>query len=228
MSRFLHNRHIGERLRLGCLALTVACLAPQGSFSADKAARADLRSLHVGMKLAEIPADGYVNLKCATEPTRALASWADHKQCAADKLGRHAVHFEFNEKTNILGPLDGKYRGTRVGGHPVILTLLIDDEDRVVGLDIETDNTTRVFLRKKAHMLGRQAMSFYGEDGWACEKKKPGADEAPIGELFIRDRCSKKVDGKKEVVVPRDFYRPRTGEIKDFVSAAKIEIHSIE
>ncbi|MCC7253970.1 hypothetical protein [Hyphomicrobium sp.] len=191
------------------------------------AVRSDLRDLRVGMKLGEIPAGGYVNLRCATEAEKTLASWFDYKQCAVDGYGRHAVHFEFDEKTNVLGSLDDKYRGTKVGGHPVILTLLIDHTERVVGLDIETDNNTRLFLRKKAHMLGRQAMSFYGDDGWTCERRQPGSDEAPIGGLFIRERCSKTVDGK-DIVVHRDFYRPLHGELKDFVSTAKIEVHSIK
>lgn len=213
---------------LGSLVLAAACLAPHGSLGGNKATpRADLRDLHVGMRLAEIPADGYANLRCATEPDKTLAAWSEHKRCASDAHGRHAVHFEFDERSNVLGPLDDKYRGTKVGGHPVILTLMIDDRDRVVGLDIETDDKTRLFLRKKAHMLGRQAMSFYGEDGWTCDRKEPGADEAPVGGLFIRERCSKSVDGK-DIVVHRDFYRPRHGELKDFVSAAKVEVHATE
>ncbi len=58
----------------------------------------------------------------------------------------------------------------------VILTLSIDDAGRVVGLEIMTDPKARLYLKKKAYLLGTQAMSRYGADGWTCSEQPPGAD----------------------------------------------------
>ena len=41
-----------------------------------------------------------------------------------------------------------------VAGHPAILTLLIDDTGHVAGLQIETDPKARLYIRKKAFLLG--------------------------------------------------------------------------
>jgi len=41
-----------------------------------------------------------------------------------------------------------------VAGHPAILTLLIDDNGHVTGLQIETDPKARLYVRKKAFLLG--------------------------------------------------------------------------
>lgn len=219
---------LGRRSILAALSLGAMVLVPTLTIAKDgTAGRNDLRDLRVGMRAAEISVGGYTNLRCVDQPEKALSSWSDYGQCKSDAQGRHNIHFEFDEKTNVLGPLDDKYRGTMVGGHPVILTLQIDDQAKVSGLDITTDNNTRMYLRKKAHMLGRQAMSFYGSDGWSCDKLRPADDEAPIGGLFIRERCAKLADGR-EIIIHRDFYRPVDAQLKEFVSATKIEVHSTQ
>lgn len=214
-----------------CLLRTASALAVLvtglPASAADQPVRKDLRDLRVGMNVAEIPAGEYTDLQCLAAPDTRIKVFSDYVRCPADAQGRHSVRFAFDESTNVLGPLDDKYRGTKVGGHPVILTLQIGNASRVVGLDIETDDNTRLFLRKKAYMLGRQAMSYYGDDGWSCTHTPPGADEAPVGGMFLRDHCSKRFDGR-EVIVHRTFYRPVHAAPKDFVSATKIEIHSIE
>jgi len=211
-------------LIVSAIAVLVTRL-PAGA--ADPAVRNDLRDLRVGMTVSEIPAGEYTDFHCSAAPDTRIEAFSDYGRCPTDEQGRHGIRFAFDERTNVLGPLDDKYRGTMVGGHPVTLTLLVSDESRVVGLDIETDSKTRLFLRKKAHLLGRQAMSYYGDDGWSCAHKSPGTDEAPIGSVFLHDNCSKRFDGR-EIIVRRTFYRPVHAELKDFVSATKIEIHTIE
>jgi hypothetical protein len=213
---------------LVCAASALALLiAGLPASAADQPSRNDLRDLRVGMNVAEIPAGEYTDLRCASAPDTRIGAFSDYRRCPADAQGHHGIRFAFDEKTNVLGPLDDKYRGTKVGGHPVLLTLQVGDKSRVVGLDIETDDGTRLFLRKKAYMLGRQAMSYYGNDGWNCTHTPPGADEAPIGRMFLRDHCSKRFDGR-EIIVHQNFYRPMNAAPKDFVSATKIEIHSID
>lgn len=223
-SLFIRNR--AANLFLATIA--VAMLIPSFALAGDEfAGRKDLRDLRVGMTVSQISGDGYVNLRCAAEPHKTVTSWSSFGGCKADEQGRHAIRFEFDEKSNVLGPLDDKYRGTMVGGHPVLLTLLISDDNRVVGLDVETNDQVRLFLRKKAHMLGKQAMSYYGQEGWTCTNAPPTADKAPIGTSFIHERCNKRSEGR-EVIVYRKFYRLAHAELKDFVSATKFEVRSLE
>jgi hypothetical protein len=40
------------------------------------------------------------------------------------------VTFRYDERSNPLSALDDKYQGTKVAGHPVLLTLLVGDDSR--------------------------------------------------------------------------------------------------
>ena len=113
--------------------------------------------------------------------------------------------------------------GTMVAGHPAILTLLIDDSGRVAGLQIETDPKARLYVRKKAFLLGLQARSRYGSDGWACTDCQPGAGEQPVGGVYLSERCTKTISGRS-FVVERNLFRRSGQDIKSFVDETRISI----
>ena len=111
----------------------------------------DLRDLRVGMPIAEIPAEEYVDLTCAVAPENRLDRWAEYPKCPTDGAGIRGVAFHFNEGLNPLAQVNETYEGTKIAGHPVLLTLLIDNRGIVDGLRIDTDPKARLFWRKKAH-----------------------------------------------------------------------------
>lgn len=203
-------------------SLSFALTSLQATANAPSA-RSDLRDLRVGMPATALPAQGYVELICANNPDQKLNSWSEYSLCRADDKGRYDIGFKFDESTNVLGPLDDKYTGTRVGGHPVILTLTINSAARVTGLEIKTDPKARLSLRKRAFLLARQAMNFYGSNGWKCESQRPGASEAPIGSVFIKERCEKAFPDKN-VIVERQFFRPIDTDIRNLVSTSEITV----
>ncbi len=213
-------------LSLACaIGLVVVSNEAVANANEPAQARNDLRDLRVGMAVTELPSKGYVELDCAEDPAKKLATWSDYGHCGTDKEGRYEINFQFDESTNVLGPLDDKYTGTRVGGHPVILTLFIGADQRVAGLDIKTDPHARLNLRKRAFLLAAQAMNYYGADGWSCKRHEPSADEAPIGAEFIKERCEKTLSQRK-VIVERQLYRPINADIKNFVSTSQITVLS--
>ena len=110
-----------------------------------------------------------------------------------------------------------------VAGHPAILTLLIDESGHVAALQIETDPKVRLYLRKKAFLLGLQARSRYGSDGWACIDGKPVAGEEPVGGVYLRERCTKTISGRS-LVVERNLFRRPGQDIKSFVDETRISI----
>jgi hypothetical protein len=110
-----------------------------------------------------------------------------------------------------------------VAGHPVILILLIDDSGHVAGLQIETDPKARLFLRKKAFLLGLQARSRYGSDGWACTEGQPGGGDEPVGGVYLRERCTKTITGRS-LAVERNLFRRSGQDIKNFVDETLISI----
>jgi hypothetical protein len=209
-----------RRLKLpGVLAAVL--LACQAAALASSPARAeefsgnDLRDIRVGMAAAELADAGYVDFHCAADPKRTLAGWTNWRDCPADASGTRAIRFGYDPSTSR--------DGTKVAGHPAILTLLIDDSGHVAGLQIETDPKARLYLRKKAFLLGLQARSRYGPDGWACTEGQPDAGDQPVGGIYLRERCTKTISGRS-LVVERNLFRRADQDSKNFVDETRISI----
>jgi hypothetical protein len=120
------------------------------------------------MRVDELPKSGYGSFMCAAEPDRKLNGWDEFRSCPKDASGFHALRFRYDEKANPFAKANSLYEGTKVAGHPVLLTLLLGDDARVAGLVIETDPSAPLYLRKKAFLFADQIKSRWGEDGWTC------------------------------------------------------------
>ena len=118
--------------------------------------------------------------------------------------------------------MNDKYEGTRVAGHPVLLTLTIG-EGVLEGLRIQTDPGARLFLRKKAYLLADLAKARYGEDGWTCTQAQPAADEQPVGGVFVKEHCEKATPTRRYLLDRALFRRPGE-ELRNVVSHMRLEI----
>ena len=213
------------------LAATLAVAA----FAAIPKARAapaagdqnDLREFRLGMSVADLPRSGYLDFTCADMPEdapgRALQGWEDYRKCPAEASGLRAVGFRYDESANPLSKVNGVYEGTKVGGHPVLLRLLIGSDSRVDGIVIETDPAARLYLRKKAFLFGDQVKARYGDEGWTCTESKPAADEEPVGGVFLKERCEKSTP-TRHLILDRELFRRAGQDLKDFVSRSRLEI----
>jgi hypothetical protein len=175
----------------------------------------DLRDIRVGMMVSELPSAGYVGFACAADAKKTLAGWQNWKDCAADPAGMHAIQFGYDPTTSR--------EGTMVAGHPAALTLMIDESGRVAGLRIVTDPKARLYMKKKAFLLGMQAKSRYGSEGWTCTDGAPSAGEQPVGGVYVNERCTKTVSGRS-LVVERKLFRRPDQDIKTFVDETSISI----
>jgi hypothetical protein len=202
------------RFRAAILAAVSLFLAAPRTFAQAEPDH-DLRDITVGMPVAEISNAGYVNLICADDAGRRLSTWTEWRQCPSDKDAIHAIRFDFNPETSR--------EGTLVAGHPVVLTALIDDRGDVSGLKIDTDPKARLYIRKKAFLLGVQVKSRYGSEGWVCTQRQPDRGEEPVGGVFISESCSKAVSGRV-LVVERDLYRRSDQDSRNFVDQTRVKI----
>ncbi len=187
-----------------------------------RAEEADLRDLRVGMSASELPAEGYTDFACVSAPV-GVQSWQDYGQCPADAAGLHALRFSYQEGSNELAFLNDTFEGTKVGGHPVLLTLLISDAGVVEGLRIETDPAARLNRRKKAYLLGELAKARYGEADWTCSEARPGTGEEPVGGIFVREHCEKATPTRRYVLDRQMFHRVGKDQ-RGFVNATQLEI----
>jgi len=175
----------------------------------------DLRDITVGMDISKVPDAGYINLTCVGEKTHRLADWAQWPNCPAGPDQLRGVSFEYDRET--------AREGTMVAGHPAILTVMIDKDAKIAALTIETDPKARLYLRKKAFLLGLQAKSRYGEDGWTCSEAQPTGDKQEVGGVFVNERCNKTTDGRS-IEIERKLYREPNKELKDFTDESRITI----
>lgn len=200
-----------------CVAVIVALLLPlvSQSAAAESSPGNDLRDIRIGMPVADLPNAGYIDFACASDPRHKLTVWSGWRDCSADADGLHAVRFGFDPTTS--------QDGTVVAGHPVVLTLLIDDKGIVAGLKIDTKPKGPLYLRKKAFLLGLQVKVRYGASGWTCTEAKPQAGEQPLGGVFLSEKCSKTVAGRA-IVVQRNLFRRADQDEKSFVNETRVSI----
>jgi hypothetical protein len=209
------------------LAAFASLLVAGPAGAAEDPQDGDLRDLRVGMSVDELPAAGYVDLACGRDggaPGTALASWAEFARCPPDAAGLHEVAFAYAESP--LAELADRWEGTKVAGHPVIPSLLIDDGGVVQGIRIVTDPDTRMYLKKKAFLLGIRVMGRYGRDGWTCTEAEPSAGRAPVGGLFIDRRCEK-VFRDRRLILDTDLYRTADQHGQEFTGATRFEIFKL-
>lgn len=196
-----------------CFAVPLAFFAVAATATAGEPN--DLRDVRVGMAVSELPQAGYVNFSCASKPDQKLAGWNHWKECSAGDDGMHAVHFEYDRATSR--------EGTMVAGHPAILTVLVDDSGHVGGLQIQTDPKARLYKHKKAFLLGMQAKSRYGDEGWSCTEGQSNAKEEPVGGVYLNEHCTKTVSGR-DISVDRKLFRRPGQDVKSFVDETRIRI----
>jgi hypothetical protein len=188
----------------GCASIGLAAAPVAGDMG-------DLRGLRVGMAETELPAEGFGKFHCATSSDTDLAGWSDWEKCPKDNDGRRAIRFSYSTGE------------TKVAGHPVGLEAWFGADGRLDTLQIVTDSKVPMFLRKKAFLLGLQARSRYGEEGWSCTDGKPGIDGDPVGGVFVEETCHKDLPDRSLQVERVLLRRPGT-DIAAFVGETRITI----
>ena len=186
----------------------------------------DLRDLRVGMSISAIPPDEYLDLSCAGTNSQTIGGWSDFRKCPKTAAGLYSVGFRFNNSLNGLAQVNDSYQGTKVAGHPVVLSALIDEQGTIDALRIDTDPQARLFWRKKAYLLALAFKNRYGEDGWECRNREPTQGQTAVGGVLIMEHCEKNAEGR-QLLLDRAVYRGRDQPINDFVNETHIEIRRI-
>jgi hypothetical protein len=190
-----------------------ACLTIPAAVAAEEPV-SDLRGVTIGMSVQEIPTFGYRNLSCVGAASQPLENWSDWKSCTVGPDGLRGVHLDYDQPGQDA---------TLVAGHPVDLSVFFDDSGRLVRIEIKTQDHTSLYMRKKAHLLARQAMEHYGDDGWNCRNTPPSANEEAIGPTYVNETCSKTF-GKRSIDVTSRFFHKAGGGQSDFVSDSLVVV----
>jgi len=202
----------------------------------------EIRGLKLGLAAQSMTLDGFGDLACGSNggpPRQKIEGWTDFGKCRPEDSGLTEVNARFDDEDEFIGKAIDEPRyargktGTRVAGHPVILSTLFDRDGVLRGLRFVTDPRAAPHERRMAHMLRLAVINRYEPDGWTCADFPPAAGETPVGGIFIKQRCEKATPGRHLMVETRFLRKPGqsdndpvTGEYRAgaFESSTRFEI----
>lgn len=210
------------KLQVKALLWSACVLAGLGAshVSADPL-ESDVRQVRVGTKLDDRSATGLTGFSCAAGGV-GLESWSDYRRCPADAGGLREVRFEFQEN-EALARMADRWEGTKIAGHPVVLTMAVGDGGTIEALHIVTDEKASPYLRKKAFLLSLKVREHYGTDGWTCKDLPRRTGETEIGGMFIKQECRKDVAGRSLKMETRLFRGPGQ-EGKNYEDSVTVQV----
>jgi hypothetical protein len=211
---------------LAALAM-IALAAP--AYAQPQRDPGEIHGLKLGLKADEMSTDTFGDLACGSNggpPRQAIDDWSDFRKCRPESNGLYEVNVRFDDQQDYIGraiddPMYAQGRiGTRVAGHPVILSVLFDKDGVLHGIRMISDPRGSITERRMAHMLRLAIINRYEPDGWTCTDFPPAAGETPVGGgVFIKQRCEKQT-AERDLYVEAHFLRkpgqsdvnPTTGE----------------
>ena len=121
----------------------------------------EIRGLKLGLKAADMEVDGFGEFACGGNggPARQpVEDWTEYRKCRPEASGLREVSLRFDDSEEYVSkaiddPLYTRRRGTRVAGHPVILSVLFDDAGVVRGIRFLSDPRGDGPERRMAHLL---------------------------------------------------------------------------
>jgi hypothetical protein len=182
----------------------------------------EIHGLKLGLTAATMTLDGFGELACGRNggpPRQRLDDWKDFAKCRAELSGLHEVYARFDDEAEYIGRANddplyaGEHTGTRVAGHPVILSVLFDDAGTLRGLRFVTDPRGSPIERRMAHLLRLAIMNHYDPDGWNCTDLPADAGETPVGGIFIKQHCEKTTPERHMTIDTRFLRKPGQSDI---------------
>jgi hypothetical protein len=183
-----------------CGVLALAIAAAHGAGAPAPYDPGEIHGLKLGLTAQAMTLDGWGELACGSNggpPRQNLDAWSDFKKCSPEASGLREVAARFDDEDEYIGkaldnPLYASRRtGTRVAGHPVILSVLFDDNGALRGIRFVSDPRGTPLERRMAHLLRDAVIDHYGPDGWSCTDFPAADGESAVGGVFIKQRCEK-------------------------------------
>lgn len=225
-------------------SLILAALAHVSMPTADAqvAPRFGIWDVRIGEPLSQIPEREIVDLACGTNggpPSRPLGSLSEFRVCNPEGNGLREVYFRYDDELEYWAKAleliveSRLYAGTKVYGHPVILSALVDASGIVQGVRIISDPRAALSVRHRAVALHRFIKARFGEE-WRCIDRHPRDGETPLGGTYLNTACKTVVSDRGNAYLEAHFFRKKgqtpinrsTGQVNraQFESTTRFEI----
>src|SRR5262245_10000808 len=143
---------------VACAAALAVLLTCATARTQNRADPGEIRGLRLGLKAQEMSLDGFGELACGSNggpPRQKLEAWSDFAKCRPEENNLYEVNARFDDEEDYIGRAIEEPRyargktGTRVAGHPIILSALFDRDGVLRGLRYVTAQ------RAAPHVCGR-------------------------------------------------------------------------
>lgn len=226
-----------------CVVAALAFIEAQPSTAQTTLDLGEIHGLKLGLVAQMMSLDGWGELACGSDggpPRQEIVAWSDFKRCRPEANGLHEVYARFDDEDEYVAKalgepaLAGQRTGTRVAGHPVILSALFDDGGVLRSIRIVSDPRGTPAERRMAHLLGDAVIERYGADGWACTDLPPAEGESPVGGVFIKRHCTKTLPGRALTVETHLLRKPGQHDVDpntheythgEFESSTRFELY---
>lgn len=151
-----------------------------------------------GQPITQIPLSEIAEIACGTNggpPSTPLKAFTDFDKCPAEPSGLHEVYFtNDDEQDYIARAQEEEYRvmqgGTSIYAHPVVFSVLIDDQGLAQGIRVITDERASERDRRVAVTLARNLKSRYGRWVQTCADLPPTDGQQAVGNIFVHEVCT--------------------------------------
>jgi hypothetical protein len=205
-----------------CAVALAAALAPCSATAQTRGdGTGELRGLKLGLEARRMSVDGWGEFACGSNggpPRQRLLDWSEFAKCRAEENGLHEVYVRFDDESEYVGkavddPVTLGRSGTRVAGHPVILSVLFDGVGILRGLRFVSDPRGDPGARRMAHLLRLAIINRYDPAGWSCVDLPAAPGETPVGGVFLKQRCDKTTAERNLMVEARFLRKPGQSDI---------------
>jgi len=189
---------------------------------AQKPDPGEIHGLRLGLKAPSMTMDGFGELACGSNggpPRQRIDDWTAFGKCPAEPSGLHEVYARFDDEAEFIGraiddPLyAGSRTGTRVAGHPVVLSVLFDDGGGLRGLRFVSDPRASPVERRMAQLLRLAIINHYDPADWSCTDLPAEPGETPVGGIFIKQHCEKTTPERRMSLDARFLRKPGQSDI---------------
>jgi|SRR5208282_2216109 len=183
-----------------CSAVMLGIAAASRARAQEQSDQGEVHGLKLGLTAGTMTLEGWGELACGSNggpPRQTLKSWSEFGQCQPEASGLCEVAARFDDEDEYVAKAlaepayAGGRTGTRVAGHPVILSALFDQDGILRGIRMVSDPRGTPAERRMAHLLGVAVIDRYGTAGWSCTDFPPADGESAVGGVFIKQRCEK-------------------------------------
>ncbi len=152
----------------------------------------------LGAPASIIPAVDVNELACGTNggpPSYPLDDPTGFMKCKPEETGLREIHFSYDDELDYVArAMNSEYQvlqdGTSIFAHPVIVSVLADEDAVIQGVRVMTDSRASLQNRRRSATLMRNLTARYNKWNLDCTDLPLAENEKKIGQHHLKQFCT--------------------------------------